>query len=207
MFSVTPKNPDQELWGDKATKGLIKKFLEYNENRKQTALILANALYFKAAWWDRFDEKETRSGSFYTLNGDILQVAFMCKQYDDYCLYASSKGFKVLRLPYSDYPLESSFSMYIFLPDEKDGMLNLLDQFSSNPADLFNPQFEFEHGQIRELMIPKFKFKSKFNISKNMERLGLTMSSDDFSEMVEALDHKNVPMYDMNIFQTCSIEV
>ena len=98
-------------WGDKATKGLIKKFLEYNENRKQTALILANALYFKAAWWDQFDEKETRSGSFYTLNGDILQVAFMCKQYGDNCLYASSKGFKVLRLPYFDYPLESSFSM------------------------------------------------------------------------------------------------
>lgn len=111
----------------------------------------------------------------------------MCKQYDDNCLYASSKRFKVLRLPYSDDPLQSSFSMFIFLPDEKDGLLNLLDQFRSNPADLFNPQFEFEHVQIRELMIPKFKFKSKCNVSKNMERLGLTMSSDYFSEMIEAI--------------------
>lgn len=196
-------------WAKKATKGLIKNFLPNSVARKELVLIIANALYFKGVWYDPFDEFNTRCHEFYTLDGEnTVQVPFMFKGYESLS-YASSKGFKILRLPYLNgneitNASRRRFAMYFFLPDEKDGLFNLLDQFSSNP-DLLNLQFEFQITEIRVLRIPKFKFKCRFEVSKIMELLGLTMNIKD-AEILEGLG-EDVPMKNSKIIHNCCIEL
>ena len=96
---------------------------------------------------------------FYALNGDIYQVPFI-DSWDDRYWYASSKGFKILSLPYEKYwenywnrnNTKERFAMYLFLPDAKDGLLDLLGQFSSNP-DLLNLEFKFDAEELRRVSV------------------------------------------------------
>lgn len=122
-------------------KGLLEIFLNVTIRKCKSASILANALHFKGAWSrHQFDESTIRCDNFYALNGDIYQVPFI-HSWDDRYSYASSKGFKILSLPYENYwenywnrnNTKERFAMYLFLPDAKDGLLDLLGQFSSNP--------------------------------------------------------------------------
>ena len=41
---------DMNSWAEAATKGLIKQLLQSGSLNNDTALVLANALYFKRAW-------------------------------------------------------------------------------------------------------------------------------------------------------------
>ncbi|POO03304.1 Serpin family [Trema orientale] len=171
-------------WVADSTKGLIRNLFEFEAVSKETRLILANALYFKGAWDSPFDPSRIRTENFYILNGDVVQVPYMCNINDlDGGLYVSSEGFKVLRIPYENYWYrtkrgEKVFAMYIFLPDDKDGLLSLLGQISSDPC-LLDLQFELSTAyRIRKLRIPKFKFKSNFELSKVTKRLGLSMKEE-----------------------------
>lgn len=106
--------------------------------------------------------------------------------------------------------------MYIFLPNNKDGLLNLLGQFSSNP-DLLNLNFKFRSVELRKMMIPKFKFKYGFDVSDIMEfkygfevshimePLGLKLNLKD-SEILEGLDG-DIAMENSKISHKCCIEV
>ncbi|PON89156.1 Serpin family [Trema orientale] len=193
-------------WVENATKGLIRNLLTYPAVGEDTALILANTLYFKGLWDKQFDPSDTMCENFHALSGDVFKVPYMCMMAYDGCLYASSNGFKILRLPYqSDWNNKWKFSMNIFLPDLNDGLLKLLDQFTSSP-DLFNLPFEFEGVTIRNLRIPKFKFTYKFQVSEIIEKLGLSMNLKTDTEILEALNGDD-SMYHMKILHTSCIEV
>ena len=89
---------------------------------KDVVLSLANALYFKGAWDCPFYESNAKQcKDFYTRNGEIVQVPYV-RSFGEWYPYASFKVFKVVKLPYSDFSESTKFAMYIFLPDEKDGL-------------------------------------------------------------------------------------
>ncbi|PON63641.1 Serpin family [Parasponia andersonii] len=185
LYFVTREEAVDKIntWAADSTKGLIRNLFEYEAVSKETRLILANALYFKGAWDSPFDPSRIRTENFYILNDDVVQVPYMCNNDLDSGLYVSSEGFKVLRIPYENYWYrkkrgEKVFAMYILLPDDKDGLLNLLDQISSDPC-LLDLQFELSTTyRIRKLRIPKFKFKFNFQLSKVTKRLGLSMKEE-----------------------------
>ena len=197
------------MWVKKATKGLIGEVLSERVVNKETELIMANALYFKGFWTDEFDPSLSKADTFYKLNGETIQAPFMYS-YGEAYNFASGKDFKVLRLPYGPLNWESTyegrdFSMYVFLPNEKDGLINLVDQFRSN-QDLLNLNFEFEGKHVRQLKIPKFNFRYEFRVSEILESLGLV---DFDSEVLEALDigHKTASRVRKQIIHTACIGV
>ncbi|PON89136.1 Serpin family [Trema orientale] len=194
-----------DSWVENSTKGLIKKSVPKQFVRNDTVLILANALYFKGTWARPFHPFYTKSKNFYTLDGNVVEVPFMhefCRIYS----YGTSQGFKIIRLPYKDGSQKGlRFSMYIFLPDEKDGLPDLLKQLSSDSA-LLNLEFEFEEERIREVAIPKFKFMYSIEVSDIMEQMGLRLNIKENAEMLEDLN-PNAIIEDMKVCHTCCIEV
>ncbi|XP_030481169.1 serpin-Z10-like [Cannabis sativa] len=168
-------------WAEENTKGLIKNLLKYNpDTTKLTIAILANALYFKGVWLDQFDPSRTLIEKFYTLNGDVIQVPYMTHNFSLSGCYAPFDEFNVLQLPYDNpsYGKGLTFAMYIFLPKENDGLLNLMSLFGSNPKDFLTQKFKFNPiYYIGKLRIPKFNFNYKFEVSKTMKELGLSMNA------------------------------
>ncbi|GFP83143.1 serpin-zx [Phtheirospermum japonicum] len=85
-------------WAEKETNGLIKDLLPSGSVNSLTKLILANALYFKGAWVDKFDASLTKDDDFFLSNGTSVRVPFM-SSWERQSMHAFD-GFKVLRLPY-----------------------------------------------------------------------------------------------------------
>lgn len=61
--------------------------------------------------------------------------------------YKCFDGFKVVKIPYQSGQDPRKFSMYIFLPDEKDGLLNLIQTLELN-LDLLTQQFYLAEDKL-----------------------------------------------------------
>ncbi|GKA12900.1 serpin-ZX-like protein [Tanacetum coccineum] len=118
------------LWAHQQTNGLIKEILPVGAVDDTTRLIFVNAVYFKGAWNEMFDLSKTKDYDFHLLDGSKVQVPFMTSKKKQFmCEY---DGFKVLRLPYSQGEDERHFTMYFFLPNEKDGLPQLIRKIASD---------------------------------------------------------------------------
>jgi serpin B len=121
-------------WVEKITSGLIKELLPPGSVDHTTRLVLGNALYFKGAWTEKFDASKTKDGEFHLLDGSSVQAPFMSSTKKQYL--ASYENFKVLQLPYQQGGDKRQFSMYILLPEAKDGVSSLAEKLSSEPEFL-----------------------------------------------------------------------
>ncbi|KAL1834838.1 hypothetical protein ACET3Z_004489 [Daucus carota] len=193
-------------WVEKETRGLIKNIL--NAVGRSTQLILANALYFKGEWSSPFREFYTRNYDFYLLNSSSIQVPFMTSNEDQFI--SVFDGFKVLELPYKQARNQSmekrlSFSMYIYLPDAKDGLPALIERAGSEPGflDRYVPSRRVEVGKFR---IPKFKFEYYIEASEALQSLGLVSLFGPSGGLGELVSN-SLPLFVSQIVHKSFIEV
>ncbi|KAL5582005.1 hypothetical protein UlMin_014447 [Ulmus minor] len=204
--------PDQAVdevnsWAENATEGLITKLLPYGCVDDLTVLILANALYFKGSWHQKFDTRKTRDLSFHLLNGQTVRAPFMTTETFERHLYRCFDGVKVLQIPYQSGQEPHRFSMYFFLPDEKDGLLNLIQMIKSNPA-MLNRDFGLTKDKLVDFWIPKFKFSFDFEASKTIGKMGVDgpFHSGDLRDIVDCPDVSK-DLFVSKIFHKSFIEV
>ncbi|PON93532.1 Serpin family [Trema orientale] len=195
-------------WAEKETKGLITELLPYGSINYRTALVFANALYFKGSWDKKFDASKTQNREFHLLNGQIVRAPFMTAdtRFERY-LYRCFDGVKVLQVPYQSGQDPRKFSMYFFLPDEKDGLFNLIQKVKSNPI-LLNQQFELIKDKLTDFWIPKFKFSFKFEARETMEKMGLELPFRG-GELTEVVDCPSLgkELFVSSLFHKSFIEV
>ncbi|RWR77298.1 Serpin family [Cinnamomum micranthum f. kanehirae] len=192
-------------WAEKETNGLIKELLPSGSVDGSTRLILANALYFKGAWNDKFDASKTRDSNFYLTDGSSVQVPFMTSKKKQFL--RAFDGFKVLTLPYKQGEDKRRFAMYFFLPDDRNGLQSLVEKLGSESGfiDRHLPLQEVEVGEFR---IPKFKISFDFEASEVLKELGLVLpftGEGDLSEMVDSPHGQD--LYVSSIFHKSFIEV
>ncbi|XP_021911090.1 serpin-ZXA-like [Carica papaya] len=191
-------------WAEKETNGLIKQLLPTGFVDHTTRLIFANALYFKGTWGKTFDPSETEDHDFHLLNGSSVCVPFMTSMEKQ--LIGAYDGFKVLGLPYKQGGDKRHYSMYLFLPDAKDGLQALVEKLGSGSGFIDNhiPHQKVEVGDFR---IPKFKISFGFEASKTLKELGLVLpfSEGGLTEMVDSPVGRH--LYVSRIFHKSLIEV
>ncbi|XP_031482374.1 serpin-ZXA-like [Nymphaea colorata] len=186
-FQTKPTEVKNEvnLWAEGQTNGLIKELLPSGSVDNSTRLILASALYFKGAWKDEFDASVTEEGSFYPLSGESVQVMFMTSSKEQFI--AAFPGFKVLKLPYGQGEDKRLFSMYFFLPDERNGLHNLVEKIGSE-LDFINRHLPSNQVSVGQFMIPKFKISHDFEASEVLKQMGLFLPFSEQAELTEMVD-------------------
>lgn len=191
-------------WADKETNGLIKEIVPSNSVDASTRLILANAVYFKGAWNEKFDASETKDHEFYLLNGSSVQAPFMTSKKKQYV--RAFDGFKVLGMPYKRGEDKRNFSLYVFLPDAKDGLPALIEKVSSG-SGFIERHLPHEQVKVENFRIPKFKIGFGFDASQVLKGLGLVLpfSGGGLTEMVDSTMAQE--LYVSNIFHKSFIEV
>ncbi|KAL4594246.1 hypothetical protein ACB092_12G006700 [Castanea dentata] len=195
------------LWVKNATKGLIKEVLSPGDVSGATIIILANALYFKGAWLYPFKAKRTRPKKIYPLVGEPIKVPFMTGTTEVKHFFGSFEEFKVLKIPYKEGQDNRGFSMYVFLPEEKNRLQHVIQRFNSNP-NLLDKCFDLQKIHLSDMLIPKFKFSYGFEAKKIMKNLGLTLPFEmlaDFTEINESFESGQV--FVSSIVQKSCIEV
>ncbi|KAF6147190.1 hypothetical protein GIB67_009582 [Kingdonia uniflora] len=144
-------------WAKEATNGLIESILPPGSVNVATRFVLANTLYFKGVWETEFKKTLTKDSTFYLHDGSSVKVPFMTTTINDPSCHCF-EDFKGLRLPYKQCEDSSDLAMYILLPNNRDGLWDLVKKFR----------------------IPKFKISFGFEASEALKEggLGLPFCSD-----------------------------
>jgi serpin B len=156
-------------WVQEQTRDRIKDLLPRGSISGSTALVLTNAIYFKASWEQTFQKSQTAPGTFHAASGD-LTVDMMHSE--PKTGYAAVGGVQMLSLPY----VSRNVSMLLILPPEGNTTLDV-ETFDALQAALS------EHQVV--LSLPKWSFESTNPLKEPLIALGMeaAFGAADFSGM------------------------
>lgn len=165
-------------WAEKATRGKVKNIVRYPFD-PDTALVIANAIYFKGKWAEPFDKNLTLPRDFHLGGGAVKPVPMMSKSQS--FGYQEGDGFQAVELPYVGDRLQ----MILFLPATNSSLQQLLKSVSGKAwRDKMSPGFADCEGF---LAFPKFKLDYEVILNDSLEALGMNLAFDhshaDFSAM------------------------
>ncbi|KAL1817807.1 serpin-ZX-like [Daucus carota subsp. sativus] len=190
-------------WIERETNGLVKGTVPPHKFDEKSKIVFANAIYFKASWAVPFSDWMTDTFDFHLLNDEKVQVSFM-SYYMKQAFINVCDGFKVLKLPYHTCQL---ISMYILLPDAKDGLPSLVDKLATGTGFLEHldiPDLSEVRGKYR---VPKFKVSFGFDATEALKEFGLRepFIPGGLNTMMDS--ERNELLYVSNILQKSSIQI
>lgn len=169
-YAADPEAARAEInsWVEEETEGRIKDLMPPGSIKKETDLVLTNAIYFKGEWKDEFRKEATKEESFYPLSGKVKKHSFMHanQEFD----YAEDENFQAVRIPYK----EGDLAMNLLLPKKgkklaslsakvNPGLFeNLRAKFTAHPVDLALPKFRMEFEKRLEKILPGMGMKLAF---------------------------------------------
>ncbi|XP_022165487.1 serpin B6-like [Myzus persicae] len=184
-FKNDPEQQRQYLndWALKETNNKIKDvFLEDSINC-DTTLVLVNAVHFKSSWAHPF--RHVYDEFFYVTPSNKVPVKMMNLECDFQYYYDSILKFSALELPYNN----CDFKMTILLPDAKDGLSNLEDNFFSKFKLLdISKKMALNYLTVK---LPRFKIEQSLQLNEILSILGCpTMFTQEanFSNIVDDRD-------------------
>ncbi len=177
-FAAAPDKAKDTIntWVEKQTNSKIKDLLSVEMVPPTTKLILVNAVYFKSAWLNIFDKNSTTREKFFKTKKTTLSVPMM-KNEGTYN-YLSRGDFDLVELPYRG----QDTAMDLIIPRQKFGLNALEKTFTYENFSKWMKDLKFEKV---ELSLPRFTFKSYFQLKDVLTALGIksAFGEGDFSGM------------------------
>jgi len=164
-FSTTPEKSRATIneWVSRYSKGKIKELLPQGSITSLTRLILANAIYFRATWKERFNADFTSDSPFHLLGGGQVTVPMM-EQITPFA-YTATGGVQAVELPY----IGEQFSMVVLLPAR-----GQFEAFASSlTADRVADILEHLSTEMVQVYMPRLEFRSSFELASVLEVLGM----------------------------------
>ncbi len=195
-------NPEEarqviNLWVAAQTNDKIKELISQGMLNEMTRLVITNAIYFKGAWLNRFDEDHTKNAPFYLLDGSQVEVEMMSNSFNGGALVNDS--YTAVRLPYEG----GNYAMVLLMPNgdfkdfestlDEDGFEDVLNRL----ADGYN---------MVDFQMPRFTTESSFSLADQLKALGIQNAFDptlaDFSHITGKKD-----LYISNVIHQAFIDV
>jgi serpin B len=150
-------------WVSDQTEGKIEDLIPQDAISELTRLVLANAIYFNAAWNHPFEEKQTQDGAFHLLDGGQVTVPMM--QQTELFGYSEGEGYQAIELPY----VGEKLSMVILLP-----ATGRFEEFEKSlDAERVDAIVEDLAQKNVALTMPKFEFDSSFQLADTLAGMGM----------------------------------
>ena len=150
-------------WVSEETEDKIKELIAPGVIDRLTRLVLTNAIYFDAAWQDKFEKRGTEPMPFTLLDGRDVTVDMMHgKQRRG--RYGEGEGWVAAEVPYQGGEL----AMAILVPMEFREFEAGLD--ADRARDILNQLQEVEYT----LYMPKFRYESSFSLKEALAAMGMT---------------------------------
>lgn len=184
-------------WVSDETNSKIQNLLPEGAITSDTALVLTNAIYFKASWYSDFDKALTKPGNFTLLDNTTVSAQMMHNSSD--LKFFRNDDFIAVDLPYvssayAEYEYPEELSMLLILP--ANGKFKLIENGLNDDFIKFIVS-SLSMGEV-ELTFPKFEFDCKISCKEIMRNLGMidafNPNKADFSNMVAPTD--SIPWID-----------
>jgi serpin B len=171
-FVQKPEDSRKDINGfiDLHTANLIPELLPFGVITSQTRLVLANAVYFNAAWATTFDANGTRDGAFTLGSGSSVQVPMMHVT-EVAARTATLGGVDAVELAYE----KDEVSMLVLMPAV--GQLGAFEQ--SLDAAKLQGFVSALAPEVLQLSMPKFEVKTPTNLNDALKAEGLEVAYSD----------------------------
>ena len=164
-------------WAARETGGRIESLVPPGAIVPTTRLVLANAVYFKAAWESPFPRGATAAGLFHPLSGGKVQAPMM--RQEGRFGYAQGDGLQAVELLYDG----AEMSMTILVPDEG----TFRDFEESLAVSAVEGILDDLGTRLVRLTMPKFEVEASFSLADALASMGMPNAFDeraaDFSGM------------------------
>ena len=178
-------------WVEDQTNEKIKDLLPEGSISSDTAVVLTNAIYFKASWYSEFDKGLTTPGDFTLLDNSTVSSQMMHQMLNT--RFFQGDDFDAVELPYvssnyEEYQYPQELSMLLIAPHK--GRFNSVESALDNN---FIQSFlsSLSMGDV-QFTFPKFEFDCEISCKKIMLNLGMIDAFNpyeaDFTNMVDPGD-------------------
>ncbi|MEA2197207.1 MAG: serpin [Solirubrobacteraceae bacterium] len=171
-FATAPETARQAInaWVATRTQNLIANLFPAGTITRQTAAVLANAIFVAAHWASPFTPARTGPGSFYPAAGPAVQVPFMTQDPAEFP-YGRRPGYRAIDLPY----LNSSLSMLVVMPAP--GTLGTFEH-GLTATRLAHIERALAPRRI-DLHMPRFELKFDTALNGVLSQLGMPVAFTD----------------------------
>lgn len=174
-------------WVVQMTEGKIKDILKPGMINPNTAMVLANAIYFKGNWQKQFKEEHTKERPFKISKTETKPVQMMYQSANFKLTYIGEIFTQILVLPYVGQEL----NMIIMLPDEDRDLKSVESALTYEKFKEWTRMDMMDDGKV-EVLLPKFKLEENYDLEAVLGELGMTLAFDqgsaDFSGMSSKRD-------------------
>ena len=177
-------------WCEDKTKGMIPDIIEATD--AEAASYLLNAIYFKADWASKFDEKNTKEESFASLNGNLTLPLMHQNVLIE---YYKNDVYSAVAMPYGN----GSWEMTVMLPEEgktTDDVIKRVNQYASEGRDFCGTD-TYSPYEV-DLKLPRFETSSDTDnldgkLNQLMRKLGVNLAfSADLSQIPNMCENENL---------------
>lgn len=165
-------------WCDRQTKGMIPKVIDEYGISPDAMAFLANALYFKSVWSEKFPKEDSRNETFTLENGKKDKVRMM-KLDGKKFLYGENDLWQAIRLPYGN----GAYGMTVVLPQKGHSVREVTEALGKGEVVSTNQE------AMADLWLPGFEMKYHIELNDILKTLGMPMAFDpwraDFLAMSE----------------------
>lgn len=148
-------------WCKEKTEGMIPKILD--ELSPETRLVLMNAIFFKATWTEKFDEKDTKDETFTRADGTTCTLPMMYRNAQ--ILYGANETFSSVCLPFGS---GNKYMMYVLLPSEGKTVDDVIKVLTNEYWELNRPSTP----TIVDLKLPRFSTNYDVVLNDIISQLG-----------------------------------
>ena len=179
-FQSNPEGARAQIneWVSDATEERIMNLVPRDAIDQYTRMVLANAIYFKAAWLHTFDERASTHLPFHLLDGSEREVAMMRQQ--ENLRHAQGDGYQAVELPYGG----GDVAMTILLPDS--GRFREFEE-SLTGESVAGVLDGLDYTSVR-LTMPRFEMESTLNLSDTLKAMGMPDTFDDQAANFSGMD-------------------
>jgi serpin B len=164
-------------WATKKTHGKITQLFADRDIDRSTALVLANAVYFKAAWQIKFDPKLTTSGDFHITGGSTAPVPFLATGPNGMKLpSAVTPSYDAVQLPYSG----GRFAALAIMPKGKE-LTSFVDGLTTSRLQQITAALSDQRPV--DLRMPKLTLQEYTNLNKIMQAMGMQQAFSAFADL------------------------
>ncbi|XP_073406258.1 serpin B3-like [Dendrobates tinctorius] len=155
-------------WVKCLTNGKITNLYKEGSFDESSVMALVNAIYYKGKWAKKFNPGNTREGTFHVNKNEKKTIQMMSQS--GKFKYRALPEFKskALMLPY-----EEDLCMIIVLPDETDGIKELLSKVTPDLLATWAQRKNLREKEV-DVMIPKFKLEESYELMPTLKTLGMT---------------------------------
>ncbi|XP_075682820.1 leukocyte elastase inhibitor-like [Rhinoderma darwinii] len=175
-------------WIAQQTRGKIQQLLPDQSVSTNTALVLANTLYFAANWTKPFNHMKTFKAPFTRLSKEQVIVNMMSITTYFNVKYIKNPGIKVLELPYG---VSQDFIMVIILPDSISVLKQVEQDISLKKLSTWMSDSDMKMMNVL-VQLPKFRIEKSFSMKNILSTFGIldafSQTKANFSGMTKQSD-------------------